>query len=343
MAIIRYKCTVCKREIDLPENQKGLEVMNRCVITEGCRGELYRLTRKQDFIRGDFPPRVPGLTDYTPRRVLYNHDQAVGAREWFVEHNLGVAPAVEVLVDRVTDSGESFTSTPCAVRDTDSSTTSLIETTDFQVTITGPNTLTITFDDPESGLAQCIARSSAPVVVEEEVVTEAAATQLTATGSFLTVATRNDTITSGSSVDFEVKYTAPGSTTPTTVTYTAPPTTSSDSPWNDFDNVQIAGKTYQVRSFDAFVSGMSDGTIPDGSSFYFNRINDGGLRTIQSGEVIILLALDPYANVDKVQDRIIDVSRVTSENAALSLFHSDRELFAFTSIITSTFPPIREV
>lgn len=342
MAIIRYKCTVCKREIDLTENQRGLEVMNRCIITDGCRGELYRIDRKQDFIRGEFPPRVPGLTDYTARRVLYNHFQTVATTQWFVEHNLGVAPAVEVLGDRAAENSEEFLDTPCVNRAEEGNFTQ-VEVTDFQVTITGPNTLTITFDNPESGQAQCIARSSAPVAAEEAAETAAETTQLTATGSILTIATLNRTISENSSIDVDLVYTAPGATTSTTVTYTVPASTTSASPWDDFDTIQIAGKNYQVRSFDIFTSGMTDGTIPDGSSFYVGEIDDGGARDIESGEVLVLLALDPYATVDKVQDRIIDLSRVTATNAAVSLFTSDRELFAFTPVITSTFPPIREV
>lgn len=339
MAVIQYKCNVCKREIDLVENQKGLEVMNRCIITEGCRGELYRINRLEDFIRGQFPDRVPGLDDYTQRRVLYNHTQSIPSTEWFVEHNLGVAPSVQVLIDIAAESTADLSETPCALVSVEDNFIQ-VEITDFDVTITSPNTLTITFDDPRSGLAQMIARSSAPVVFEESVEAETPVFQLTSTGSLLTIATRNSTIPQGSSVDIEIDYIPPGSLTPITKTYTVPITTISDSPWNDFTNVLIQGKIYRVRSFDTFVSEMSDGTIPDGSTFYFKSVNS---RDIDSREIIILLALSPYENVDKIKDRIIDVSTVTAQNASLSFFHTDRELFTFTPIILSTFPPLREV
>lgn len=341
MAIIRYKCTTCKREIEIPENKRGLEVINRCVITEDCRGTLYRIDRKQDFIRGEFPPRVPGLTDYTARRVLYNHTQAVAATEWFIEHNLGVAPSVQVLIDVAAESIEEFDDTPCALRATGGN-FDQVETTDFTVTITGPNTLTITFTDPVSGLAQMIARSTAPTAVETSEVSEQASFQMT-TGTLLTIATRDSSISSTSSIELDVVYTPPGEVTGVQATYVVPASTNTSSPWSDYSTIQIQGRNYTVRSFDAYIPEMVDGTIPDGSSFYFNQVNDGSNRDILSREIVILLAQSPYDNVDKITDRIIDTSRVDATNAALSLFHQNRELYAFTSIISSTFPPIREV
>lgn len=341
MSIIRYKCTTCKREIEIPENKRGLEVINRCVITEDCRGTLYKINRKQDFIRGEFPPKVPGLTDYTARRVLYNHTQAVAATEWFVEHNLGVAPSVQVLIDVAAETAEEFEDTPCSLRATEGN-FDQVETTDFTFTITGPNTLTITFTNPVSGLAQMIARSTAPTVVEtvEDIVQPSF--QLT-TGSLLTIATRDNTVSSSSSIDLDLVFTPPGEITTVQVTYTIPSSVDSSSSWSDYSTIQIQGKNYTVRSFDTFISEMVDGTIPDGSSFFFNQINDGSDRDIASQEVIILLAQDPYETIDKITNRLVDVNRIDATNAALSLFLQDREMFAFTSIISSTFPPIREV
>ena len=80
--------------------------------------------------------------------------------------------------------------------------------------------------------------------------------------------------------------------------------------------------------------------LPDGSSFYFSQVDS---RAIQTREIIILLAQSPYANVDKITNQLIDVSTVNASNAELAFFHQDRELFAFTPIITSTFPQLREI
>ena len=342
MAVVRYKCDVCKRELEVPENKRGLDFVDRCIITEGCRGSLYKLERKQDFLRGEFPAKVPGLRDYTPRRVLYNHTQAIAATEWFIEHNLGVAPSVQVLIEMSTTINEEQELVPCVLRN-NTENFDEVETTDFTINIISPNELTIIFPNPQSGIAQLIARSSAPITTEEA---EEAATptfQLT-TSTIVSIATLNSTIPSGSSIDLSLVYTPPGSSSSITQSYTVPTTIAAASPWNDFPSILIQGRQYKVRSFDAFISEMGDGTIPNGSSFYFSQIDTGsGDRAILSREVIVLLALSPYDDVDKVKDQLIDASRVTAINAELSFFYQDRELFAFTPIITSTFPPIREV
>lgn len=338
MAVIRYKCDVCKREIEIPENKRGLDFIDRCIITEGCRGSLYKLIRKQDFLRGEFPTKVPGLRDYTARRVLYNHTQAISSTEWFVEHNLGVAPSVQVLVERSTTISEETELVPCVLRNNTENFDD-VETTDFTINIISPNELTITFPNPESGIAQLIARSSAPIATEEVRIETTSTIQFT-TSTIVSIATLNSTLSSSSPITLDVDYTPAGSTTSISTAYTVNPTIATASPWNDFESILIQGKPYKVRSFDAFISEMGDGTIPNGSSFYFRQVEG---RTIASREVIILLALSPFEDVDKIKDQIIDVSRVNISNAELSFFYQDRELFAFTTVVTSTFPPIREI
>lgn len=346
MAIIRFKCTVCKREVEIPENKNGLEIIDRCVITSGCRGSLYRIDRKQDFIRGEFPPSVAGLTDWSARRALYNHEQTVRSSEWRIVHNMGVSPSVQVLIDRAILIDEEA-DVPCEVR-SDLETFEQIETLDFSVEIVSRNELIIRFENPESGFAQLIARSTAREVAVTAVEEEDATFQLT-NNSLLTVATLNSTISSSISFDIDVNYIPPGETLPITKTYTVGTGLPNvNSPWNDFNNIIVDGRRYKVRTFDTFVSEFADGTIGDGSSFYFGNISATMLgspvsRLVNPREIFILLALSPYSNVDKVFNRIVDIQRVTASNAELAFFQQDNELFAFQNIITSVFPPIREV
>jgi hypothetical protein len=350
MAVVRLKCTVCKREIEIPENRKGLEIVNNCIITDKCRGKLYRTERLQDYIRGKFPSRVAGLDDYTPRRVLYNHTQAVASTQWFVEHNLGVVPAVEVLINIAAESEDSLLDTPCVLR-SDVSNFTQVETTDFTINITGSNTLTITFDDPVSGIAQCIARSSAPVVSEEAIDMEVPTLQLTASGSELTIATLNETIPSSNTLHLTFVYDPPGDALPISYTYAVGSSPSTISPWTDLPpprTVLIEGNQYKVRSFNAFIPEMANGTIPDGSSFYLSGIDDGTgnsplPREVSAEEIFILLALSPYEPVDKIVDNLVDLGAVDASNAQASFFHQDRELFAFETVLLSTFPPVREI
>lgn len=346
MAVIEYKCTVCKREIEIPENEQGLELIQRCVITEGCRGELYRIGRKQDFLRGSLPSRVPGLVDYTPRRALFNYNQTVRARDWFITHNMGVVPSIQVLIDSAAATAVTESDVPCALRG-DSEAQTQVETLDFTIEIVNGNELILHFESPQSGIAQLIARSTAKEVIE----TAAAETptfQLTATGSILTIATLNEIIPEPNNITLDITYLSPDGITTVVHTYDIGTSANVASPWDDFETILIQGKRYKVRTFDAFIPEMADGTLPNGSSFYFSSldIDSSGSpppRGIAAREVFTLLGLDPYADVDKVKDEVIDVSKITADNAELSLFITDREMFAFTPVIDSTFPVIREV
>lgn len=343
MATVRYKCSVCKREIELPENKRGLEVIDKCIITLGCRGDLYRIDRNPDFVRGEYPLRVGGLTDWSARRVLYNHTQSVASREWRIVHDLGVAPSVQVLIDRAVLSGEDTELVPCAVRTLDA--TEQFETLDFSIEIVSANEILLTFTDPQSGFAQLIARSTAGRTFEETAAEPVEPFQLT-NDTLLTIATLNDTIPTGASFNLDVVYTPPssGSITQTYSVGSGLPLVTS--PWNDFTTILIEGKRYKVRTIDMFIPEFSNGIIGNGSSFYFSQISGIGSpigRSIAAREIFILLALSPYDNVDKVLNQLINVNRVNASNAELSFYHQDRELFAFDNIIISTFPEIREV
>ncbi len=148
MAVIVFRCTDCDREIQIIEQPKGLETIGRCVITNKCRGNLYRVDRKQDFVVGQFPPDVTGLTNYIQRNVVYDHNQAITEDVWTVLHNLGVNPSVQVLVDRE----EIIDGAVVVTR---------IEIEPESITLIDENILTIQFDRPEAGIAQIIARSTA--------------------------------------------------------------------------------------------------------------------------------------------------------------------------------------
>ena len=162
MAVVVYKCDTCEREIEKPQNVDGLEVISRCVITLGCRGKLYQVDYKQDFIRGRNPEPVAGLDDWFKRKALYNHTQTIEANTWTVTHNMGIHPSVQVFVE--VGGGE------------------LVEAQPSAINIISPDKLEIEFGKDDRGLdifrtgvAQLIARSTRPIsdtavdLVEEEV------------------------------------------------------------------------------------------------------------------------------------------------------------------------------
>jgi len=102
MAIVVYKCDTCKRDIELIRNIEGLETVQRCVITLGCRGKLYQTKVHPDFTRAALPTDVLGLDNWLQRKVLHNHEQTIESTEWLVTHELGTFPAISVFVDRPT-------------------------------------------------------------------------------------------------------------------------------------------------------------------------------------------------------------------------------------------------
>lgn len=349
MSIIRFECTVCKREIELPEKRDGLEVISRCVITDGCRGFMNRIERKEDFIRGELPASVNGLSDWSQRKILYNHTQTIAATEWKIVHNLGVFPSVQVLVEKAIIIGD-VTEIPCESRG-ETGGSILVEDTPTGIEIVNRNEIIIRFDELQSGIAQLIARSSAPDIEEEIIEEESQTIQLTNTEvsdnpafeAELTIATLNDKINPVLNVDVGIEYISPS--TNVSHTYTNIGSASVTSPWTDFREITIRGKIYTVRSFSALISEMRNGIIQNGSSFYFTSLTDGTttITDFQQDDMLILLAKDPYTNIDKILDSFIDVSDVDATNSELSFFYDTRELFAFRTLQRSVFPHIREV
>jgi hypothetical protein len=335
MAIVVYKCDVCKREVELERNISGLENINRCTITHGCRGKLYQVKVLQDFVRGRLPNQVAGLDDWRQRKVLYNHEQTIEREEWIIEHNLGTFPSISVFINVPTED--------------DANNQEEVVPTD--TIIIDEDTVKLVFNKALSGLAQLVARQSDPdllrpftglnIVVEE-------LQQLSFTGD-IAVATRISTVGEAEEIDLDVEYTT---TTNAVVssTYTADANeTGTDSPWFDIDKVIIKGKIYTVRSFNGYISEMADETVASGSTFTFTGIDDKQAsppvtRAIAQDEVLILFAQSPFDSIDKVTTQYIDVYDViTSNNNNFAFVYDTGEFFADKEIIQEIYPPIRSV
>jgi len=325
MAVIVYKCSVCDREIELIRNPAGLETVGRCTITDGCRGTLFQIDTKLDFIRGKFPKAVAGLTDWTQRQVLYNHTQSVASTQWIVSHNLGVNPSVQVYGER--PSGDEVI---------------LVELVPDSIEIIDENNLLIKLPRAESGTAQCIGRSSRPVIDNvrvEEVVTEIEPFQISASSEF-TIATIDTT----TNIDLTISFTTPDGRV-VDVVYTVDDTPAIDSPWSDTNKIYFHGKTYTTRSIDIISKiELTDGTVVDSSSFYIKYIDVGsGNRSLISEEVIILLANDPYEVLDKQVDKFVDPTLIGSDEASFSFYYENGEFFVYDDLIETVFPHIREI
>jgi len=343
MAIVVYKCDTCKREIELQRNVSGLETFGRCVITHGCRGSLYQVNLHPDYIRGSIPDPVSGLDDWKQRKVLHNHTQSIERDEWIIEHNMGVVPSVSVFVDRPIQDDPDYQE----------------EITPDDVIAIDDNILKLVFDRPWSGNAQLVSKQSDPNLLRpttrifEETETQF---QISNLGE-ISIATRinpaDPTLDLSEpiiSLLVEFNTTLGGLLSEL---YSADDQPSLNSPWrgSEYDrvviNVNSARQPFSVRSFNAITQNITVGNVDSGSTFKFVGVDPTGtgssFRDIEKGEVLILLATDPYDIVDKVLDRYIDVYDVSDTKNQFGFFYNNGEFFATTETITDVFPTILNI
>lgn len=341
MTVIVYQCDTCNRTIDLPQNKKGLEVIQRCVITDGCRGKLSQIKVQRDFVRGEFPAAVDGLDDWSQRKLLYTHTQGVQLDTWTVEHNLGVFPSIQVFVERpVVTTTTTTTAIPCELRNYEEATTELIEITPEDIITVDVNKFIVVFNKPEAGVVQCVARSSKPVIINQRItaVAEVQPFQLTKNSS-LTLAT----ISNAATVDVELEFITPTGSVLSSV-FTVDNVVSVNSPWfsGGVTNAYINANKYVIRDLNLLSSPSSPAFaglgVPSGSSFYIKTIDSVPLA---DNEVYMLLANQPLEVVDRLTTKIIDPSTIGLTESANSFYYDNGQLFAYDNLIESIYPPIR--
>ncbi len=335
MAIVVYKCDVCKRDIELEQNIKGLENIQRCTITHGCRGKLYQTKVLPDFVRGRLPDQVAGLDDWRQRKVLYNHEQTIERENWIIKHDLGTFPSISVFINVPTEANPGNQE----------------EIIPIDTVIVDEDNIILTFGSAVAGLAQLVARQSDPDLLRPFVglnISTEELQQLSLTGD-IAIATRISTVGEPSDIDLGVEYTTTTNAIITN-TYTADAAElNTNSAWSDIDKVIIKGKTFTIRSFNGLISEMQNETIASGSTFKFTSIADAGspqtftTRTIAQDEVYILFASDPFDNIDKITTQYIDVFDVNESNNNFTFVYDTGEFFSDKEAIQDTYPPIRAV
>lgn len=337
MAIVVYKCDVCKREKEFQRNIEGLEKIQRCTITHGCRGKLFQTRVLSDYIRASTPDSVLGLDEWRQRKVLYNHAQTIARDNWIIEHNLGTFPSISVFVNLPLEN--------------DPDNTEEIIPTD--IIVIDENNMRLVFERSWAGLAQLVARQSDPNLLKpftRIIDTTVTSLQQISNSGEIAIATRISSVGECENVDLLVSY----NTTQNTIiekTYTANDNLlGSISTWRDFDKVVIKGKIYTIRSYQSVYQDMQNETIGSGSTFRFAAITPdstclpiGLSRTIQQDEVYILFAGEPFDTVDKLTEQYIDVFDITETENTFALLYDSGEFFAQKDIIQNTYPLIRAV
>jgi hypothetical protein len=337
MAVIAYRCTDCDREIQIIEQAQGLETFGRCIITNKCRGNLYRVKRHQDYTVGNFPDDVTGLTNWIQRNVVYNHTQAISDTTWTITHNLGVNPSVQVLVNRQEGTGTAITTTQFEIQpDT--------------VTIIDENTLRLTFDRPESGLAQVIARSTRSTELVEAAAEATTYLPVTVDG-ILTIA-----------IDCESGQFPATSATENTVRlyfldqeeldatalesaafkdYAATTTVDTTSAWSDVDEIFVNGDVYTVVSID-IGDPVTDFDAPSAGAVLFQfGTSTSGFPYDQAPNMVVLLSNPPHLNADKNRRRLFRPDLETGPALTLDSFiFANGELVVDLAATEEPFPPI---
>ena len=352
MATIQYKCDTCKREISLTENVLGMTVFGRCIITEGCKGVLYKQARNENVIRqeGDFPAPVAGLNDYVQRKAFYEQSINISTTPWRIEHNLGVAPAVTVYFTN-NETNEPYEISP----------------DEYTVTIIDQNNIEISFASPSSGIVHLVARSSLP----SEITTETSTVELFQVSyqghmifAIPSLIIENSGPFDGinlymteDDMDIETNIQIPSSSEVTIDGTFLLNAITASSPWQGIDQILLRKRrNFTLKDLNvatminAAFSNITDiNDVPNGTTFTIPKIKfryqtvgyEGELNTVEPRQLITLLSNSPYGTTDKIRDQIVDVGELlTSSNSQFVVY--DGEVYVATSNIESVYPRIEE-
>lgn len=345
MAIVVYKCDTCKRTVELIRNIYGLETPHRCTITLGCRGKLYQSHLHVDYTRATLPESVSGLDDWQQRKVLYNHTQTIENDSWMIVHNLGSYPAVSVFVNRPTSADPNNQD----------------EIVPDDIVIVSPDIISLRFDRAWSGVAQLVARSSDPQLIQATrtlVQAEAPQTMQISSGGNIVIATRLDKFGTQVTGNVELLFTS-NANVETAITYGTSTSTTSDVAWSEVQRVSMRGKIYTVRQFKALTADMTVGSILNGTRFRFRGFDfnadlnnewvvdpadvDSDSFAINADDVLVLLATPPFDSVDRITSQYLDITSVLSQTNPFDLFYDSGEFYVFEDILKTTYPPIRPI
>lgn len=314
-----YRCDTCNRDIRVPANPQGLEVLSRCIVTASCLGKMLRVT-DQDVINStpSIPLEVAGLKDWSIRNVLFTYTQSIAMSTWKIAHNLENNPTVYVYVQTNSTTGSTLT-----------------QVEPESIKVVDLNNITITFKQPYAGLVQCVALSSQNAATPSTVAVSKANTSdmsLTNQGE-ITFATLDPS----SVMSIKAVYNSTASPQPVVVEYLNFGPAGILSPWDGANYVTINSKRYYVRSVNLLTQGAApvvfqSGLIGTGSTLSFPD-------STAAGKTLILLANAPQTSIaDRIYDRYVDTASANVSTPLL--YYSAGNVYVAPSLIKNTYPPI---
>lgn len=349
MATIKYKCDTCKREIEIIEKPYNMNVFAKCIITEGCKGKLSRLSRNLDNFRSSLPKPVDNLIDYSKRKVFYEHRQNLIGTVWKIKHNLGIAPAVEVYVS---NNGNFIN----------------LNFDDYEIKIIDKNTIHIIHATPQTGIVHCIARSTVNDYIMETN-TNVELFQVTTNGLFVfafpkyvthyTINPPNqppsplpiDTANPPKPIRIEVSIIQPNKEEVICVE-TIPNTINNNTPWLNWNEILLRKrrnyvvKTKSIFSFNRTLQldSITESDISPNTQIRFLRIDygTGDLQPIDQDGLLILISKAPYHSIDKIKDSVIDINNVLFSDFN-HFIYKDGEVFTAANNIETIYPEIQRI
>lgn len=291
-----YECDECYRRIRVPTNRYGLDVMQRCNITQHCRGTLHKIKLTRDINSTPaFPPEISGVQDWFQRKILYTHEQSVQSKKWTVHHELGNKPVLHLYVNMIVDGIEQ-----------------LVPVEPTNVTTVDLNTTELTFSVATSGLVQCVSLASANEINAtntEPTAPSVAPLQITNNSGEIAIAT----LVQDGLITLSVEYTTAAAQPIVDIDYVNIATTTALSPWGGVRYIVVNGRKYHVRSFNLATKAnaavvFEAGLVPSGSAFRISKVNG---NNIKQHDVLILTAKSPFATVDRIYDQCVDAAMVT--------------------------------
>lgn len=107
-----YQCDTCNRKQRVTTARDGIDVVQRCTITFGCKGKMLRVKDMKEInTTPAFPEEIPGVRDWFQRRVVYTHNQPIRTKMWTVKHNLQNKPIVYAYITQQTEASATRSST----------------------------------------------------------------------------------------------------------------------------------------------------------------------------------------------------------------------------------------
>lgn len=362
MAVVVYECDTCKRDVYRKQNTQGIDIVGRCIITDGCKGKLLQKEIKPSHAVGHSTAPVIGLRDWEPRKILYTHTQGLAKKQWVIQHNMGGMPIVNVFSYSVDGSLKLNPIVP------------------LDIEFTSSNVVTISFATSVAGVSQLLMRSSVadqsittlkPRLIESNfnpdlfILSESLfMTNGAESYGELTIATRvatRDRLNYGFD-PYEEFVIQPHYLSPATGKEILPlmpamhfravdklPVDTASSPWAGVTKTVIQGAQYIVRSANIHPAAGTLPTlgIPEGSPVYFtvklwNAAEQAYTtdRVLKKGELLGLMADSPFLTVDKILDKYVDLSQVTEATAPRQLVYTDYNWRVNPSLLTKTYPTI---